>query len=840
MPELTKVQTGFLEPQGPFKLDAGTAGAPGLYFEGDASTGLYRSAEDEIALSVNGSQKLKFTETGLNFNGTSLDGTPFVGKIDKTLTDTATDIFIYDTSKDSDGGAWRKRVQHTTWYNESLNTATRGSRRDFPSVAVIVLQSTTMTIYDGDDPSLPMWMVFNRGTDTQVTMWWDGNNANTGVTIDALNGFILMGTSNAGAYGVDFIGERWLYLYNASTLCGWRYNTDIVNRNLAVSGRNVVYSLGSGTGATVNDVRIFALPNAPIDTYTGLPTPTLALACEQGFYLIRDKNINGGSFQETYSSYINRKLGGNKELLFRADVSNGGYYGISLNSLNSSAYFSTIGNLRLLNNVNSTTTNLIEVPDKTTLYSGQTVGLSIINQDFSTGNSYDGSVCHIKTNYNSGWMYGNIMGSWLNDASTVTTTPVGTNIITNGDGTSTVGWTVNPASNTLSIDSGRLKCVSSIADGAYFGQSFSVEAGKTYQIQVTSINDGTSKTVRTYLGTVNGSGDIFSGPDGFIFGTTLFYYTATVSRTIWLWFYGSSGGNGTYILVDDVSVRLAEPNRAIKSSHSRGLGIFGTLTRSPVATNSNLTAYSGFGSSNYLQQPYSSDLLLGTGDFSIMFWMKTSRTSASNYGDILTLGDLGAFAYGSATRYILFQINGNNAGQSRLLLYYKNSVEASSFNIYTFSPNIWMHVALIRKDNNMTLYLNGYPIENRICTGSFSPSTTPDQNFTLKAGHSGSNYSYPATQESISLLKISQTAPNSQQLLKIYTDEKLLFEPNVNCNLYGTSDSITGLSFDNVTKKLHVGTSSGRSDFMGIARINNTTTAVTTAISAYDGFVVEQ
>ena len=28
-------------------------------------------------------------------------------------------IFVYDTSKDSDGGAWRHRTQHTSWYNEA-------------------------------------------------------------------------------------------------------------------------------------------------------------------------------------------------------------------------------------------------------------------------------------------------------------------------------------------------------------------------------------------------------------------------------------------------------------------------------------------------------------------------------------------------------------------------------------------------------------------------------------------------------------------------------------------------------------------------------------------------
>src|SRR6056297_3410556 len=84
--------------------------------------------------------------------------------IAETKADTAVDVFVYDTSRDSDGGAWRKRTQHTSWYNETLNTSTRGSRREFPAVAVIVAEAAKVTIYDGDDPSLPMWMVFNHNS----------------------------------------------------------------------------------------------------------------------------------------------------------------------------------------------------------------------------------------------------------------------------------------------------------------------------------------------------------------------------------------------------------------------------------------------------------------------------------------------------------------------------------------------------------------------------------------------------------------------------------------------------------------------------------------------------
>ena len=99
--------------------------------------------------------------TATTFDG-DFGGTSGLAEVSKTISDNPVDVFVYDTSKDSDGGAWRYRTQHTSWYKETLNTATRGSRREFPAVAVLVLTSDTLTIYDGDDPDLPMWMVYKR------------------------------------------------------------------------------------------------------------------------------------------------------------------------------------------------------------------------------------------------------------------------------------------------------------------------------------------------------------------------------------------------------------------------------------------------------------------------------------------------------------------------------------------------------------------------------------------------------------------------------------------------------------------------------------------------------
>ena len=102
------------------------------------------------------------------------------------------DVFIYDTTKDSDGGLWRERCQALSWYNETLNTATRGASRKFPAVVAIIFEATQYTIFDLTDPSAPMWRVkVISGTISSGAM---------------LNGLIVVGTG-AGVYRYNYISE---------------------------------------------------------------------------------------------------------------------------------------------------------------------------------------------------------------------------------------------------------------------------------------------------------------------------------------------------------------------------------------------------------------------------------------------------------------------------------------------------------------------------------------------------------------------------------------------------------------------------------------------------------
>ena len=131
-----------------------------------------------------------------------------------------------------------------------------------------------------------------------------------------------------------------------------------------------------------------------------------------------------------------------------------------------------------------------------------------------------------------------------------------------------------------------------------------------------------------YLGPGVGSSGYAINVEGAAFGTITMYYTSTFTGTAYLWFYGSVPTASTYILVNSISGRLAEPDRSVNNN---GLAVYGTITKSAVATGSNLVAYSGFpgngaSKTNYLQQPYNSSLNFGT-TFCFMGWMQINAST---------------------------------------------------------------------------------------------------------------------------------------------------------------------------------------------------------------------
>ena len=406
--------------------------------------------------------------------------------IAETIADTAVDVFVYDTSKDSDGGAWRKRTQGTSWYNETLNTATRGSRKEFPAVAVIVAESLQVTIYDGDDPDLPMWMVFNTGGGYPSTYalgetGWGGPNA-----VVMLNGTLCTPRGLGGLPHMSFIDDA-CYRISTDGLHSLAGGVAVRNSGMADTISNSSKTIVNGT---CNDVAMTVLPNAPIDAATGLPVPTIAVATNGGVSVIKDDGTvasltTSNNPAETVSwlgdTHLAAETGGYPYLFTLSSLPKtvSGYVSAETPSSDFWHHFSLTEYANTYNYV-LTGTNGTYGNETVGEYLGSycDAGFALVDENFE--NYQNGSSVHVTSNYNTGWMNGDIKLATLSD--TDDTDVTGSELVTNGTFDSDVsGWSISTGS--ASSVSGRMELVNGQAT-----QSFTTVVGETYVLTLTATN----------------------------------------------------------------------------------------------------------------------------------------------------------------------------------------------------------------------------------------------------------------------------------------------------------------------------------------------------------------
>ena len=765
----------------------------------------------------------------LDVAGTALVENAKLKAIAESNTNTAVDVFVYDTRKDSDGGAWRKRTQNTSWYNETLNTSTRGARKEFPSVAVFVVENTKLTIYDGDDPDMSMWIVFDCNTKDML----GGESSSGGSWLGratALNGGFYVASYSGYSpffFSINFISEKGsMYHYNYGKYC---YNGDISSRNDGL-GMYLQDSSASIVHLYCRDVAATVLPNAPIDADTGLPVPTLAVATDGGVSVIKD---NGtvvdltGTSQGTDAAVDQISFVGNHSILFShryaseistiptVDTSATYYNGLSTFTgriTNSISHDDDVhvSALSSDNNIESIALNEEDAASKSVS------GLSLANH-YRVASDPDRVSCFITSDYNTGWMNGDIKLATLSD--TDTTNVTGSELITNGTfASNTTGWT-STASGTISNPSGQLGIVTNNNNQLNWAyQTITCVVGKTYTLSADFVSGLSNRYI--YVSTAYGAGGNVQGSLGnaaVIVGTNQITFTATAT-TIYVSF--GSYVAGTVNIYDNVSVRLAEEDRSVNSN---GLQVVGTVTKTAVATGAELVGYSGFSTGNYLEQPYNSALDFGTGDFSVMGWFKTSATAAEQMFLDRSTGSANIFRARilSSTSKAQFAVKDNTAW-------------AFAKTNNALDDNNWHFLCGTKIGGTVSLYIDGI-LEDTASglTTTISSSTSP----TLDIGHEGGTNI--ATNSSLALWRVSATAPTPEQIAKIYNDEKHLFQTNAKATLYGTSNAVTALAYDDDTELLHAGTSAGRSVFQGLNRVDNTTDAVGAAISASNGLVAE-
>jgi hypothetical protein len=552
------------------------------------------------------------------------------------------------------------------------------------------------------------------------------------------------------------------------------------------------------------------LPNAPIDAATGLPVPTIAVATGGGISVIRDDGTVTDSATAINFTHISANEDGFAygygvfENYVVVSYENTATDGWSPDIAN--IYYGGSGGMSPL----ATAHNSTNATDALAAYSqGNNIGLT--NWDIKRGGgAYEKLFNYTTSTYNTGWMNGDIKLATLSD--TDDTDVVGSELVTNGTfDTDTTGWTqayVSVAPTTFSSVSGQL--VARRGDQYRFClQQLTVEVGKTYTVSVDSPTGDNLMVGK----------DSNSNQYGFIqtgaAGTGSVTFTAT--QTALYIMCHTYKNQTTDTIFDNISVRLAEEDRSVNGN---GLQVFGTVTKNPVASGADLVAYSGFSSGNYLRQPYNSDLDFGTGDFSVTFWFNGSGAGNTNLWE-----------RGAAT------------GQNFGILTVNGYIYLTGFgaNIPIGSPHAnagdasWGHVVLLREAGVWGAYLNGEPV-------AWAYTNAATLTNTAAVLHLGGNVALTsfANTKKLALMRFSATVPTAAQVAKIYNDEKHLFQENAQATLYGDSDAVTALAYDDSTNLLHVGTSAGRSVFQGLRRVDNTTTAVGAAISASNGLVADE
>jgi hypothetical protein len=215
-----------------------------------------------------------------------------------------------------------------------------------------------------------------------------------------------------------------------------------------------------------------------------------------------------------------------------------------------------------------------------------------------------------------------------------------------------------------------------------------------------------------------------------------------------------------------------------------------------------------------------------TTDMSISYWIKGGTVSQS------------LMDRGSGTRYSAYSWHiYHDGGSDYRLTLHSNGATEQQFEIAdVVGGSAWQYVVWTLSGGTVKGYWNGVEKSSASFSGTLTSQSSTQHPIRIgrspvaTAGHSGE----------LALVRISATAPTAEQIKDIYEAEKVLFQENAKCTLNGSSNSVTSMSYDDSTDLVHVGTSSGRSVFQGLRRVEEYSTSAVTELAAQGGMVVEE
>ena len=237
---------------------------------------------------------------------------------DLTAISNIKDVYIYDTTKDSDEGKWTNSPtsQQLSWYTETkddgpgdscvLDTDNRCGRPAFPKKAIIVATSDNVYIFDALDNT--QWMNFDQGASLALGADTDNDPS----SVHALDGVVYVGTNGAsgtGLYTIDFKQDK-IYRYDATD----RKDSGtgrILDRNSSITYGNSLTTLAINS-ALVNDVHA---ANIVGELFVAVATDTDMSVIRPNQLLVYDySDTSGDDYNSVWLTTTGRLYGLNETL----------------------------------------------------------------------------------------------------------------------------------------------------------------------------------------------------------------------------------------------------------------------------------------------------------------------------------------------------------------------------------------------------------------------------------------------------------------------------------------------------------------------------------------------
>lgn len=555
------------------------------------------------------------------------------------------DVHVYDTSKDSDGGAWRDRATWQGWYSEArpsgawlgshadvaaavaapgaigdyywdvgaqqlreitatgtpaAKTIYRGSKAKFPATVIIVKKPGSSGIpvsilIDADDPSLPVWMIYVGGFTQMIGI------INGALSVAARNGVMVTGATDFDLHITSFLLDK-SGRYGTATI-GGDYLGTIAERNdgknFGADDRDLLPS------RVINAVALYVDPLAPIDPQTGLPRPVIACATAGGVSVIlEDGTVRSSVSTAAWSSLC---FGPSGDLFMQTvniiDL-------VQASQWRQATFNAASGGFRLDDPT-------VALGSGRALSAGSKVVSAVANAGGKPGlgiytpisRKSRSLIAHLHSDYAvppRSFTETALALSSTDTADLVGATPLDDDFTGYADqaAAEAAGYSVTSAAITFDAANDQWDFNNTVVGGVSITKPTVV--GATYEIS--AVLD--ARTAGFAYLRVDGTNLVSATTVGTIKSTFVATSTSTI---LTLWgsdiFAGSIGG--------PFRVRRIEPDRSGKNN---GPIAYGTLTRAPVAAGAKLTALKGFTTEgNNLDVSHVAALGWGTGDFSYTF-----------------------------------------------------------------------------------------------------------------------------------------------------------------------------------------------------------------------------